>query len=50
MITNKFKESTKDLLRNKHKNDRLFLYLGSLIIITIACSITFLLFMTFPII
>lgn len=43
----KYKEANRELLREERKNDRLFLCLGTFLIIVVGCSILFLLGMAF---
>jgi hypothetical protein len=47
MIAKKHNVANIELLRTKHKNDRLFLYIGTFFIIAVGCSIAFLLFRFF---
>jgi hypothetical protein len=47
MIAKKYSVANVELLRREHKNDRLFLYIGAFVIITIGFSIFFLLRMAF---
>ena len=47
MVDKKYRVANLELLRREHKNERLFLYIGTFVIIAIGFSISFLLIMFF---